>query len=202
MHLCRPGPWARPGGGMGLEIARLYIAKLNNIAFISNHKVWSIHARVHSRVALRSRQEMVMRASSPRRVMGSTSLTCRLCVSAIGLCLSRRPRLPTLATAEVQLDLRGSLIVLPTVKSMCKLRRPYRQTDRGVERPSSRSDPSLRCMRCVQLWWPKWEGIWYFEIPSPNTTVFSVLWPPSSALWWSLVPPHTLVVRLEAFKGT
>jgi hypothetical protein len=31
--------------------------------------------------------------------MGSTSLTGRLCVSAIGLCLSRRPRLPTLATA-------------------------------------------------------------------------------------------------------
>ena len=58
MHVCRPGPWARPGGGMGLQIARLYIAKLNNIAFISNHKVWSIHARVHSRAALRSRQEM------------------------------------------------------------------------------------------------------------------------------------------------
>ena len=33
--------------------------------------------------------------------MGGTSLTCRLCVSAIGLCLSRRPRLATstLATA-------------------------------------------------------------------------------------------------------
>jgi hypothetical protein len=46
------------GGGMGLEIARLYIAKLNNIAFISNHKIWSIHGRVHSCAALRSRQEM------------------------------------------------------------------------------------------------------------------------------------------------
>jgi hypothetical protein len=22
MHLCRPGPWAGPGGGMGLEIRR------------------------------------------------------------------------------------------------------------------------------------------------------------------------------------
>ena len=58
MHLCRPGPWAGLGGGMSLGIARLYIANLNNIAFISNHKVWSIHARVHSRAALRSRQEM------------------------------------------------------------------------------------------------------------------------------------------------
>jgi hypothetical protein len=37
--------------------------------------------------------------------------------------------------------------------------------------------------RPAQLWWPKWEGIWDFEIPSPNTTVFSVLWPPSIALW-------------------
>jgi hypothetical protein len=39
---------------------------------------------------------------------------------------------------------------------------------------------------------------WYFDIPSPNTTVFSVLWPPSIALWGSLVPPYTLVVRLKA----
>ena len=46
-----------------------------------------------------------------------------------------------------------------------------------------------------QLWWPKWGGIWYFDIPSPNTTVSSVLWPPSIALWGSLVPPYTLVVR-------
>jgi hypothetical protein len=36
MHLCPPGPSAGLGGGMGLGIARLYIAKLNNIAFISN----------------------------------------------------------------------------------------------------------------------------------------------------------------------
>jgi hypothetical protein len=39
------------------------------------------------------------------------------------------------------------------------------------------------------LRWPKWGGIWYFDIPSPNTTVFSILWPPSIALWGSLVPP-------------
>ena len=47
-------------------------------------------------------------------------------------------------------------------------------------------------------------GIWYFDIPSPNTTVFSlhVLWPPSIALWGSLVPPYTLLVRLEAFADT
>ena len=38
-------------------------------------------------------------------------------------------------------------------------------------------------------------GIWYLDIPSPNTTVFSVLWPPSIALWGSLVLPYTLVVR-------
>ena len=38
-------------------------------------------------------------------------------------------------------------------------------------------------------------GIWYSDIPSPNTTVFSVLWPPSVALWGSLVLPYTLVVR-------
>jgi hypothetical protein len=52
--------------------------------------------------------------------------------------------------------------------------------------------------------WPniKWGGIWYFGIPSPNTTVVSVLWPPSIVLWRSLVPPYTLVVRLEAFTGT
>jgi len=25
------------------------------------------------------------------------------------------------------------------------------------------------------VWWPKWGGIWYFDIPSPNATVFSVL---------------------------
>jgi hypothetical protein len=23
----------------------------------------------------------------------------------------------------------------------------------------------------TQLWWPKWRGIWYFDTPSPNTTV-------------------------------
>jgi hypothetical protein len=33
-------------------------AMLDNIAFISNHKVWSIHVCVQSRAALRSRQEM------------------------------------------------------------------------------------------------------------------------------------------------
>jgi hypothetical protein len=36
-------------------------------------------------------------------------------------------------------------------------------------------------------------AIWYFDIPSPNTsntTLFSVLWPPSIALWGSLVPPY------------
>jgi hypothetical protein len=43
-------------------------------------------------------------------------------------------------------------------------------------------------------------GIWYFDITSPNNTVFSVLWPPSIALWGSLVPPYTLVVRLEALQ--
>jgi hypothetical protein len=37
--------------------------------------------------------------------------------------------------------------------------------------------------------------IWYFDTDSPNTTVFSVLWPPSIALWGSLVPPYTLVVQ-------
>jgi hypothetical protein len=43
----------------------------------------------------------------------------------------------------------------------------------------------------------------YFEIPSPNTTVFSVLWPPSIALCvGSSVFPYTLVVQLEAFTGT
>jgi hypothetical protein len=30
-----------------------------------------------------------------------------------------------------------------------------------------------------------------------NTTIFSVLWPPSIALWGPSVPPYTLVVRLE-----
>ena len=45
-------------------------------------------------------------------------------------------------------------------------------------------------------------GICYFDIPSPNTTVFSVLWPPSIALWGSLVPPYSLVVLLEAFTDT
>jgi hypothetical protein len=46
-------------------------------------------------------------------------------------------------------------------------------------------------------------GISYFDIPSPtsNTNIFRVLWPPSIALWGSLVPPYTLVVRLEAFTG-
>ena len=38
-------------------------------------------------------------------------------------------------------------------------------------------------------------GIWCSEIPSPNTTVFSVLWLPSVALWGSLVLPYTLLVR-------
>jgi hypothetical protein len=37
--------------------------------------------------------------------------------------------------------------------------------------------------------------IWYFDIPSPNTTVFGILWPPSIALWGSLVPPYTLSVQ-------
>ena len=47
------------------------------------------------------------------------------------------------------------------------------------------------------LWWPKWGGIWYFDMPSPNTTVFSALWPTSTALdlWGSLVFPYTLAVR-------
>ena len=39
------------------------------------------------------------------------------------------------------------------------------------------------------------ECIWYFDIPSPNTTIFGILWPPSIALWGSLVPPYTLFVR-------
>jgi hypothetical protein len=39
----------------------------------------------------------------------------------------------------------------------------------------------------VAMYRPKWGGIWYFDIPSPNTTVFSVLWPPSIALWGSLL---------------
>jgi hypothetical protein len=54
------------------------------------------------------------------------------------------------------------------------------------------------------LWFPKWGGILYFDIPSPNTTVFSVLdlWPPSIALWGSLVPPYTLLLRLEKFAST
>jgi hypothetical protein len=50
---------------------------------------------------------------------------------------------------------------------------------------------NFKYMRAKQLWWPKWGGIWYFDIPSPNTTVFSVLWPPSIAMWGSLVPPYT-----------
>ena len=42
-------------------------------------------------------------------------------------------------------------------------------------------------------------GYWYFDIiPSPNTTVFGVLWPPSIALWGSLVPPCTILVRYRA----
>jgi hypothetical protein len=45
-------------------------------------------------------------------------------------------------------------------------------------------------------------GIWYFDIPPPNTTVFSVLWPRSIALWGSLVPPYSLLVLLEVFIGT
>jgi hypothetical protein len=35
---------------------------------------------------------------------------------------------------------------------------------------------------------------------STNTTVFSVLWPTSIALWGSLVPPYTLAVQLEAYN--
>ena len=38
-------------------------------------------------------------------------------------------------------------------------------------------------------------GIWYFDIPSPNATVFSVQCPHSIALWGFLVPPCTLVVQ-------
>jgi hypothetical protein len=61
----------------------------------------------------------------------------------------------------------------------------------------------MRALRMVALFsWPKWGGIWYFDIPSPNTTVFSVLRPLSIALWGSLVPPYSLVVLLEAFEGT
>jgi hypothetical protein len=43
--------------------------------------------------------------------------------------------------------------------------------------------------------------IWYFDIPSPNTTVFGILWPPSIAHWGTLVPPYTLFVQLDAFTG-
>ena len=35
----------------------------------------------------------------------------------------------------------------------------------------------------------------YRVTPSPNTTVFGILWPPSIALWGSLVFPYTLVVQ-------
>jgi hypothetical protein len=35
----------------------------------------------------------------------------------------------------------------------------------------------------------------YSYTPSSNTTIFSVLWPPSIALWGSLVLPYTLVVQ-------
>ena len=45
-------------------------------------------------------------------------------------------------------------------------------------------------------------GIWYFDIPSPNTTVFSALWPHSIALWGSSVPPYTMVVQYAAVTGT
>ena len=38
-------------------------------------------------------------------------------------------------------------------------------------------------------------GIWYSDIPSPNTTVFGVLWPPRIALWGFLVLSYSLVVR-------
>ena len=59
---------------------------------------------------------------------------------------------------------------------------------------------SIRMLRCYG---GRTEGgTWYFDIPSPNTTVFSVIWPTSVALWGSLVFPYTLVVRLEAFTGT
>jgi hypothetical protein len=43
--------------------------------------------------------------------------------------------------------------------------------------------------------------IWYFEIPSPNTTVFGILWPPSIALWGSLVPPIYHVCALRHIYG-
>ena len=48
-------------------------------------------------------------------------------------------------------------------------------------------------------------GIWYFDIPPPNTTVFSVrvvLWPPRIALWGPLVLPYTMVVQLKALTCT
>jgi hypothetical protein len=35
---------------------------------------------------------------------------------------------------------------------------------------------------------------WCSDILSPNTTVFGILWPPSNALWGSLLLPYTLVV--------
>ena len=40
-----------------------------------------------------------------------------------------------------------------------------------------------------------WGNIWYFDIPSPNSIVFSVLWPTSIALWGSLVLPYMLLVK-------
>ena len=45
-------------------------------------------------------------------------------------------------------------------------------------------------------------GTLTYVIPSPNTTVFSVLWPPSITLWESSVFPYTLVVQQNAFIGT
>jgi hypothetical protein len=47
----------------------------------------------------------------------------------------------------------------------------------------ARASPAGRPPAASLLWWPKWECISYFEIPSPNTTVFNVRWPPSIALW-------------------
>ena len=52
----------------------------------------------------------------------------------------------------------------------------------------------LACLEAAQLWWPKQGGVWYFDIPSPNTIVFSVLWPTSIALWGSAVLPYNVLV--------
>jgi hypothetical protein len=52
-----------------------------------------------------------------------------------------------------------------------------------------------------QLHATSWCYAWYFDIPSPNTTVSSVLWPPSIALWGSLVPPYTLLRKLPYVRA-